>query len=117
MAALEATHAVLFSDYYKSLEANVQARYRQKISKCENIDPYVLKKKDFSYEMKDLPCVTEVDISNYLVAQTSFYTRKQFKNHKSMEAHNFFTSGWVHDLGVKVIKDNLRLIFGRVSTV
>ena len=114
MAAVQQARAL--SDYFRGLEPNIQARYSQKIVRCGGIDPYCLKKKDFSQDLKDLPEITEVDISNYLVTQTSFFTRKQFKNHKSMEAHNFFTSGWVHELGVKVLRDNLRLIFARVST-
>ena len=81
MAALEATHAVLFSDYYKSLEASVQARYRQKISKCENIDPYVLKKKDFSYEMKDLPCVPK-----------SIYRTTWWRKHHSTQGNSLKTT-------------------------
>ena len=114
MAAVQQARPL--SDYFRGLEPNIQARYSQKIVRCGGIDPYCLKKKDFSQDLNDLPEITEVDISNYLVTQTSFFTRKQFKNHKSMEAHNFFTSGWVHELGVKVLRDNLRLIFARVST-
>ncbi|KAK3744269.1 hypothetical protein QZH41_019934 [Actinostola sp. cb2023] len=37
------------------------------------------------------------------------------KAYKSMEAYNFFVSRWVHDLGVKELRDKKCLIFARVN--
>ncbi|KAG7471803.1 hypothetical protein MATL_G00101830 [Megalops atlanticus] len=37
------------------------------------------------------------------------------KAYKSMEAYNFFVSGWVHDLGTKVLHNDCRLVFARVN--
>ena len=34
---------------------------------------------------------------------------------KSLEAYNFFVSGWVKDVGSKLLKDRSRLVYGRVS--
>jgi len=98
-----------------TLKSNVRARYLQKIEICDGIDPYCLKKKDFSYEFIDFPSVSFPDISNYLVLSTSFYTAKQMKAFKSMEAYNFFVCGWVKDLGTKLLKDGSRLVYARVS--
>ena len=77
------------------LEANAHSRYIQKTKLCDGIDPYCLKKSDFSYNHDDFPCVTFPDISNYLVLSMSFYIIQQIKAFKSMEAYNFFVSGWV----------------------
>ena len=104
-----------YSDYFMTLKSNVRARYLQKIEVCDGIDPYCLKKKDFSYEFVDFPSVSFPDISNYLVLSTSFYTTKQMKAFKSMEAYNFFVCGWVKDLGTKLLKDGSRLVYARVS--
>lgn len=38
--------------------------------KSEN--PYVMKRSDFSAGLKDLPAIEVVDVTNYLVIQTSF---------------------------------------------
>ena len=58
------------SKYFYTLEANVQSRYRERISMCDGVDPYCLRKSEFSTDFKDLPCVQFPDISNYLVIQT-----------------------------------------------
>ena len=80
--------------YFYILEANVQSRYRENISLCDGVDPYCLRKSEFSTDFKDLPCVQFPDIFNYLVIQTaSFYTKNQMKAYKSIEAYNFFVSG------------------------
>jgi len=76
-----------------------------------------MKRSDFSTEAKYLPAIEAVDITNYLVLQTSFYTRIQMKAYKSMEAYNFFVSGWVHDLGTKMLHNDCRLVFARVSDI
>ncbi len=47
---------------------------------------------EFSVELEDLPTVEAVDITNYLVLQTSYYTRQQMKAYKSLEAYKFFVS-------------------------
>ena len=42
-----------------------------------------------------LPPIESTDIFPYLVLVTSFYTKEQFKNFKSLEAHKWLTSGFV----------------------
>ena len=78
-------------------------------------DPYLMKMGEFSVELKDLLTVEAVDITNYLVLQTSYYTRHQIKAYKSLEAYNFFVRGWVHDLGTKQLYHDHCLVFARVS--
>ena len=64
-------------DYYKTLQPVVQALYRKKIELCGGVDPYCLKKTDFSTDLKDLPNLQFSDICNYLLVQTSLYTKAQ----------------------------------------
>ena len=69
-----------------------RGRYRQKISRIRiapnnkyvGQDPYLMKKTDFSTELKDLPAIEAVVIRNYLVLQTSFYSKRQGKAYKSI---------------------------------
>ena len=105
------------SEYTKTLDPKTKHRYIDKLSLCNGIDPYVMKTKEFSQDFNDLPSIEFPDISNYLVIHTSFYTGKQMKAFKSLEAYNYFVCGLVHDVGVKVIKDENRLIFGRVTAM
>ena len=61
-----------------------RGKYKQKISRYVGHDPYLRKKTDVSNELKDLPAIEAVDISNYLVLQTSFYSKQQMKAYKSI---------------------------------
>ena len=92
------------SEYAKNLKGDMLARYKMKINLCDGKEPYTLKKCDFSYDIGDYPAVT-------------FYTAKQMKAFKSMEAYNFFISGWGKEVGTKVLKTNYRLIVGRISAI
>lgn len=47
-------------------------------------DPYVMKINVFSTEPKDLQTIEAVDITNYLVLQTSNYTKQQIKAYKHL---------------------------------
>ena len=98
-----------FSNYFYKLEPNVKATYVEKISLCDGIDPYTMNKNSFSTDFRELPNLEFPDISNYLVVQTSFYTRQQMKAFKSLEAYNFFVCGWVHGTGIKKLKDGNRM--------
>ena len=114
-AEINASDVNELSDYFYTLEANVRSRYIEKTKFCDGIDPYRLKKSDFSYNHDDFPLITFPDISNYLVLSTSFYTTQQMKAFKSMEDYNFFVSGWVKDVGSKNLNDGSRLVYARVS--
>ena len=88
-----------------------------KIKLCDGKDQYTLKKCDCFYDIGDYPAVTFPDISNYLVLQTSFYTAKQMGAFKSVEAYNFFISGWVKEVGTKVLNNNYRHKVGKVNAI
>ena len=52
-----------------------------------------------------LPPVESTDILCYLVLQTSYYTRDQFKNFRSLEAFNQLVSGFVTSVQGHIISD------------
>ena len=53
------------------------------------------------------------DLVSYLVLETSFYTLKQFKNFKSLQAYNQVISGFVMSVHFKVISD-MFVVIGKV---
>ncbi|KAM7287288.1 uncharacterized protein ISCGN_030979 [Ixodes scapularis] len=66
---------------------------------CDGVDPYTLRVGTNTTSDADLlPATTHVDIINYLVLSTSYISLLQMKAYKSLEAHNYFTSGWVKSL-------------------
>ncbi|CAL8302787.1 unnamed protein product [Arctogadus glacialis] len=111
MATTSMEETVPESPYCRDLEPVSRIRYKQLVSKYVGSDPYLMKMSEFSGEYKDLPTIEAVDITNYLVLQTSYYTKQQMKAYKSMDAYNFFVSGWVHKLGTKRLHDGYCLVF------
>ncbi|XP_035996599.1 uncharacterized protein LOC118564015 [Fundulus heteroclitus] len=114
-ASVNMEDTVTESPYCMELEPISRHRYKELINRYVGRDPYLMKMCEFSVDLKDLPTVEAVDITNYLVLQTSFYTKQQMKAYKSMEAYNFFVCGWVHNLGTKRLHDDNTLVFARVN--
>ena len=82
----------VLSDYAKALESHVKSRYVQKIS-VVGVDPASLPSEQFDPEC--LPPIESTDLLGYLVLETSYYTKQQFKAYKSLEAFNQMVSGFV----------------------
>ena len=93
---------VPISDYAKKLDIKVRERYLQKISTI-GIDPVLIEGK--SFEPDCLPPVESTDLLCYLVLETSFYTQKQFKSFRSLEAYNQMVSGFVSDVQGHIISN------------
>lgn len=89
-----------YSEYYASLVGPSKQRYKEKIVSI-GFDPYTLKRVDFNENYGLIPMIEYPDIVIYLVLQTSWATNKQMKAYKSMDAYNFFVSGWVGTLQMK----------------
>ena len=104
------------SVYYTTLEPSAKTRYCEKVKLC-GFDPYTLKPSDFDDDLASLPAIEYPDIVNYLVLQTSWVTNSQMKAYKSLEAYNFFTSGWVGGLLTIKANNNRVVMFARVSTL
>ncbi|KAK7095042.1 uncharacterized protein [Littorina saxatilis] len=86
--------------YVDKLDAEPRSRYLSKLKYLNDFDPYDCPAKVWSLDVNKLPNVLHGDIWNYLVYGGSSYTHDQFKSYKSLEAHNQFTHGWVHDLKI-----------------
>uniref|UniRef100_A0A1A8PLE3 SWIM-type domain-containing protein n=1 Tax=Nothobranchius rachovii TaxID=451742 RepID=A0A1A8PLE3_9TELE len=102
------------SPHCMSLDSVSKQRYTDLTNKYVGRDPYLMKMSEFTPELTALPRIESVDITNYLVLQTSFYTKQQMKK-SGLEAYNFFVSGWVHNLGTKRLRDDYRLVFAMVN--
>ena len=107
------TVSLMFSDYCTSLEQSARSRYKEKCRKC-GFDPYALKPSDFDADLNGLPEVEYPDIVNYLVLQTSWLSKEQMKAYKSLEAYNFFVSGWVSNILTRNTKDGV-VVYARVG--
>lgn len=80
------------SDYAKKLDVKVKERYIKKISMI-GIDPVLIEGKLFAPDC--LPPVESTDLQCYLVLETSFYSQKQFKAFRSLEAFNQMVLGFI----------------------
>lgn len=104
----------ILSAYCDKLDPLTKKRYIEKVKVC-GFDPYELKKSQFKDELKLWPSIEYPDIVNYLLVQTSWATKEQMKAYKSLDAYNFFVSGWVHSVLVKEVQPDKVLVFSRVS--
>ena len=57
------------------------------------MDPVTIPNEQFNTEC--LPPIERTDLLSYLVLETSFYTKQQFKTYKSLQAYNFMVSGFI----------------------
>ena len=93
---------LMLSSYAESLEKNAKRRYMDKISVI-GIDPLVIPHHKFTTEC--LPPVEACDILSYLVLETSFYTKEQFKNFRSLLAYNHMVSGFITSVLGQIIQE------------
>ena len=106
----------VLSSYVLSLDKGVQDRYIQKISTIGDIDPYMLPENQFDGDKMSLPPVSYPDIVTYFLHKASFYTMKQLKAWKSLEAYNQCVNGWVKSVSTKKMKDKA-LLTAKVSFI
>ena len=92
----------LLSEYAKKLEGRVKRRYIEKIEVI-GIDPATLWNAKLDPEC--LPPIEASDLLSYLVLDTSYYTAKQFKAYKSLEAYNQMVSGFITSVQGKMITE------------
>ena len=99
------------SSYAEKLPLEAKRRYLNKLQLIGGVDPLCISAKDYS----ESACLPPVEAGD-LVLQTSYITAKQFKAHKSLEAYNQSTSGWVKDVHVWNIADKY-VVTGKVSSL
>lgn len=97
----------VLSSYVKNLESHVRERYLKKIS-VVGVDPAAIPSEQFSSEC--LPPIEVSDLLSYLVLETSYYTNKQFKAFKSLEAYNQMVSGFVASVQGKEIAGKIVVV-------
>ena len=85
-------HIPVLSEYARALDKQVKRRYLEKIS-VVGVDPVSIPSEQFDPEC--LPHIEATDLLGYLVLETSFYTRQQFKAYMGLEAFNKMVSGFV----------------------
>lgn len=78
------------SDYANRLENKVKQRYLEKTSAI-GINPILMEGKNLGPDR--LPPVESTELLFYLMLETSFYTKQQFKAFRSLHAHNQMVSG------------------------
>ena len=81
--SLEDDKAPKLSEYTNALDPPVKKRYMQKIA-CIGGDPFLISGKN--YDVECLPPIESIDLVLYLVLETSYYTKEQFKAFKSLQA-------------------------------
>ncbi|CAH3126573.1 unnamed protein product, partial [Pocillopora meandrina] len=103
----EVDYSFPISEYAKQLDFPVRDRYLQKIAAI-GIDPVLVEGKDFKPDC--LPPVESTDILCYLVLETSFYSQKQFKAFRSLEAYNQMVSGFIASVQGHIIADKFLVL-------
>ena len=56
--------------YSASLEGKSKERYQQKLALIDGVDPYTIRKKDWSEKVDDYPSISYPDIVNYLIGNS-----------------------------------------------
>lgn len=102
--------------YFDELVGPTRARYEAKIDMCNGVDPYKLHiGRDATKDAELLPPTTHVDIINYLVLSTSYISLQQMKAYKALDAHNYFTSGFVKNIAAKQLPSQRVVVLAEVS--
>ena len=100
--------------YLDTLETITRARYMEKLRPIDDKDPYEMEKSEWTTDMMNWPEVTYPDIVNYLVYTQSAYTLAELKAYKSLQAYNYFVSGFVQDIG-QVCINGKSVFLGKVK--
>ena len=98
----ETNSKFILSAYGESLQGNIRRRYVEKIAAI-GIDPFLIPQENCTPEC--LPPVESCDLLSYLVLDTSFYTKEQFKNFKSLLAYNHMVSGFITSVLGQTLRD------------
>lgn len=111
--------SIKLSNHARSLVGDVHKRYLEKIQLVNSQDPYLLMKDNcvvWTTDLEIVPSIAYPDIFNYLVLTKSAYTLEEFKSYKSLDAYNFFVSGWVSNVKWFLVDNNV-LVVAEVSQV
>lgn len=105
----------LSPDYVSTLNPHNRQSYEKKVSLCFNIDPYELSFEDCDNDWDIFPRISHGNIYHYFVYSTNSLNNVQMNAFKSLESHNYFTSGWVNPLiHHKALPEMKHLLLGEV---
>ena len=90
------------SNYANELELKLKKRCLDKISTI-GIDPVLMEGENF--EPDCLPPVESTDLLFYLVLETSYYTKQQFKAFRNLHGYNQMVSEFIPSVQDHIIKD------------
>ncbi|XP_014661478.1 PREDICTED: uncharacterized protein LOC106804701 isoform X2 [Priapulus caudatus] len=95
----------MLSPYANKLDSVAKQRYVVKIG-CVDADPYAICRSEcksvLDCESNELPDVEYPDIYHYLINTPGGFSGQCMKAYKSLDAYNYFISGWVRELLVSV---------------
>ncbi|KAH7968999.1 hypothetical protein HPB52_013581 [Rhipicephalus sanguineus] len=100
-----------FSAYVQNLDETAKLRYLDKLKLCGGVDLLLLRTDELRFDVDLVPRVEISDIKDYLVHATSYITHEEMKGKKSLEAHNYLTSGFVQEPLFKV--DDVVIVPGK----
>ena len=98
---IDKKRTVMFSEYAEKLDGNVKKRYVEKISEV-GVDPLLIP--DHKLDPECLSPIEANDLLSYLVLDTSYYTNKQFKAFRSLQAYNQMVSGFISSVQGTVLQ-------------
>ena len=98
---IDKKRTVMLSEYAEKLDGNVKKRYVEKISDV-GVDPLLIP--DHKLDPECLPPIEASDLLSYLVLDTSYYTNKQFKAFRSLQAYNQMVSGFISSVQGTVLQ-------------
>ena len=108
--------------YAESLQGEVKKRYLSKLKAIDDLDPYEIPRKDWDtdaskgkLDVNIFPGITYPDIVIYLSNTPSPYSLEDFKAYKSLEAFNYYNNGWVKDVKMKAVQEDVRIVSARVK--
>ena len=98
---IDKKRTLMLSEYAEKLDGNVKKRYVEKISEV-GVDPLLIP--DHKLDPECLPPIEASDLLSYLVLDTSYYTNKQFKAFRSLQAYNQMVSGLISSVQGTVLQ-------------
>ena len=75
------------------------------------VDPLLISEDNLNTDC--MPPVEAADLVSYLLLDTSFYTKDQFKNFRSLQAYNQMVSGFITSISGKIFVDKY-IVVGKV---
>ena len=101
--------------YFSSLLLVAKARYQKKLLLVGlSTGPYKLPQQAWVDDVTQWPRVEFPDIVLYLINTPGEFTREKLKAYKSLEAYNYYVSGWVGTCRIHIVSEEFCLLKAEV---